>query len=204
MRTINEKWEMKVVYNVLRITNSSGDEKINKKSLKQWSISFILAYIIGLGIVFRTNTVSNFSKIVDNTNNIEIGIFGIIVGAFSIYQAILGEQMLTFMYNNYKDILKEINESWLGTIIIYLFAVIGNYLLQCLLVMIPDAFLLINNITLSNICAFVLVVFYFTITIRILIEIKNFVFNLYNLFIIYNKLRILDEDKKNEENNKGL
>lgn len=176
-----------------------SDEDECQKSRKQWIISALTSLILGVIIAFDYKTVEYMRELVNISKEIFLSFLAIIIGAFALYQALLSGKVISILYNQ-EAIFKELNESWLGTIMLFLFGVIFNYILICFLIIIPNNFLILNNYMLSSSIAMILIVAYFTLTIRIFIEVGNFVINLYNMFQIYNKVKLLEEINKDKNN----
>lgn len=190
-----------ITYKTLTIfpKKDKSNEADCKKSLKQWIISAIISLILAIIIGFSYNTVDYMKQIISNTNDMTLALLGIIIGAFALYQALLSGKVITLLYQT-NNIFKELNEYWLGIIMLFLFGAIINYILDCVMLVIPNDFLLWNSYVVSSFIAMILVFIYFWFTIRIFMEMRNFIVNLYNMFQIYNMMKILEENPENEPN----
>lgn len=190
---------LKIVWQTLAVYSKNPQKKSGcRTSLMQWTTGAIISLILSLFIAFDVNTVEYMRQIINLTNDIILAFFAIIVGAFALYQALLSGNVISVLYKS-DDIFKNLNESWLGIILLYLFEAILNYVLSCVMVIIPNEYLVSNSYILSSFIALVLTWIYFTFTIRIFFEMKNFVVNLYNMFQIYNKVKILEEMKTKDD-----
>lgn len=185
---------------VTKVVANNNIKSDLKKSCKQWLISFGISLLLSIFIAFSRDTVNIMNQTISLTNNISVAFIAMIIGSFSLYQALLSGSVLYELYKK-DDLLKELNESWLGIIMLYLYHIIINIVLLIILQLIPTNYLLFKSHLMSCILACFLIFLYMSYTFRILIEIKNLVVNLYNVFQIYNRIKILDEiDKKDSEN----
>lgn len=77
---------------------------------------------------------------------------------------------------------------WIGIIL--------NIFLMILFKVVPQDFLLFTKIKYNNLVAIILLIAYYTLSMRILFEVRNFAINLYKAFVAYNKIVIREMKKK--------
>ena len=116
----------------------------------------------------------------------------------SVFQALLSDQLIWELYKE-GDLLKDSNESFLGVILLFWGEILINLFLVVALKVIPEDFLLLKSVDYSNRIAIGLLFIYYTISMRIMFEVRNFAINLYKVFVAYNKITILKMIKKNEK-----
>lgn len=176
-----------------------SDKKFCIKSFFQWAISAVLSIIISTLIAFSPSTVDYMKEIFKLTNDIVLAFLAIIIGAFALYQALLSAKVVLILYKH-DDTYKKLNETWLGIIILFLFEAIVNYFFSCISLAIPCDFTVFKNGLVNNIVAMILIFIYSTFVLRTFIEVNNFIINLYNMFQVYNKVKLLEELEQDKDN----
>ena len=129
-------------------------------------------------------------------------LLGVVFGAYSIFQALLGKSVLKCLIEDKNNILKQSNRTFLNLTILYICGIVGNIVLKICLKIIPSDFLLIRGSLLtSNIIALILITSYSTFMLLIILETITFAINLYKMFCTYNTtniLELIDEDEDEE------
>lgn len=176
--------------------------KPTKDTWKAWGIAAIIAIVLSfaLGISFKTVTVFNNS--VEIINNILLAFVAMVMGAYALFQALLSDELIGLMSEAESDVdenvLNELNSSFLGTVLLYWIFIILNCILLIIMGIIPEEYMICDNIYICNCIAIVLMFLYYVFVFRSIFEFKNFTFNIYNLFRAYNLvglLRILRKKK---------
>lgn len=93
--------------------------KFSKKNLWQFLLAGILAIFEALFIGVNEKTVSIFGEVVQDINNISIAFIAMIIGAYSIFQALLSKSVIIQLLKSKNNILRESNKSFLNLSIIY-------------------------------------------------------------------------------------
>lgn len=185
------------------ITESIQEIKLCKSSLWQYLISIIISIIISSTISFSTKTISLFLDYVDSINEVILALLGVVFGAYSIFQALLGKSVLKYLIEDKKNILKRSNRTFINLIILYVYGIVGNILIKSCLKVIPSGFLLIkDNNFVSNLIALILIGIYSTVMLLLIFETITFAVNLYKMFCMYNTitaLEIIDEEDEEEK-----
>ena len=70
------------------------------------------------------------------------------------------------------------NKSFLHLILLYLFEIILNFILMIILKCLPNEYCLFENLTVTNVVAFIAITFYFGFCFLLFYEMKNFAVNL--------------------------
>lgn len=184
------------------IRESIQEIKLCKLSVWQYLSSIIISIVVSLMISFSTKTVSLFLDYVDSINEVILVLLGVVFGAYSIFQALLGKSVLKYLIEDKNNILKQSNRTFLNLTILYICGIIGNIVLKICLKIIPSGFLLIRGSLLtSNIIALILITSYSTFMLLIILETITFAINLYKMFCTYNTaniLELIDEDEDEE------
>ena len=161
----------------------------------QWGISAILSLFLSIPIRMSAETVAIAGETFGIINDIFIAFIAMEVGAYALFQALLSEQLIWELYRN-GNLLDEANTSFLGVILLFWAAIMLNIILIILFKVIPEDFLLFKDMK-TNVCiAVVLLWFYFLVSLRVLFEVRNFAINLYKVFVLYNKIVILEKQKR--------
>ena len=130
-------------------------------------------------------------------------LLGVVFGAYSIFQALLGKSVLKYLIEDKKNILKRSNRTFINLIILYVYGIVGNILIKSCLKVIPSGFLLIkDNNFVSNLIALILIGIYSTVMLLLIFETITFAVNLYKMFCMYNTitaLEIIDEEDEEEK-----
>ncbi len=184
------------------IRESIQEIKLCKLSVWQYLSSIIISIVVSLMISFSTKTVSLFLDYVDSINEVILVLLGVVFGAYSIFQALLGKSVLKCLIEDKNNILKQSNRTFLNLTILYICGIVGNIVLKICLKIIPSDFLLIRGSLLtSNIIALILITSYSTFMLLIILETITFAINLYKMFCTYNTtniLELIDEDEDEE------
>jgi hypothetical protein len=146
---------------------------------------FCLYYFV---LINNGNVIKNFMEIVKEINEIVIPTFAVIITGYAIFQALAnGSTLITLITVDGKEQSKfeEYNLFFLGVSILYLFIMLFNLLLFIIFKNIPvDWYLKTLSIEMNNVLASFLIAVYLTFIINALIELKSFIYNLYQCFNI--------------------
>ena len=88
--------------------------------------------------------------------------------------------------------LMKMNEFFKNLSILYLIDVIISYSVAIVVMCLPNDFGIFDSVKINNVIAISLLFLYFMFTMLLLLEIKNFVMNLYTTFYAYSMLRIVE------------
>ena len=184
------------------IRESIQEIKLCKLSVWQYLSSIIISIVVSLMISFSTKTVALFLDYVDSINEVILVLLGVVFGAYSIFQALLGKSVLKCLIEDKNNILKQSNRTFLNLTILYICGIVGNIVLKICLKIIPSDYLLIRGrLMTSNLIALNLITSYSTIILLIILETITFAINLYKMFCTYNTtniLELIDEDEDEE------
>lgn len=157
-----------------------------------------IGYVIGLGDD-TTDTVISIAEVV---NTILLSIFCTTFTGYSLFQALLNKNMLRRMIalnENQKTYLEYCNEYFLRVMLLDVICIISNFFVIMLGKVIPIAMwnLLPHNIRLHG--GSIIFAIYMFIEILTMVEVKCFVFNIYQLFNVFafnEAIQIIDDDEK--------
>ena len=167
--------------------NSINCLKLSLKRFVCLIIFWIIFYV--LYVAFFVNYIDGVKStiiIINNVNIIIIPIFAIIITGYAIFQALTnGKTLLALLKANDEEMNKfqEYNYFFFAISILYLFIIITNFLLSVIVGSLPEGWFLphftagINNNLFS-----ILISMYIIFVLNALIEMKSFVYNLYQLF----------------------
>lgn len=170
-----------------------------KGSRWQWAISIFISIIFSLLYACNAKTVSLFSECVGVINNIFLAVIAMEMGAYALFQALLSDELVLVLYKYDKEMLDESNIAFLGVILLYWSSIFLNLIIITVIKVIPENFLMSNSIMISEGIAFVLMIIYFSFSMRVFFEVRNFAINLYNVFKAYNRVSLLNGMKKENE-----
>lgn len=174
------------------IKDAFNEIKLTKKSIVQYCISIISGIVIGFAISFFSNTVDLMRNTVQDANNILLTLIAMIFGSYSIFQALMSRDLVALLIRTSGDLLKESNKTFVQLIILYVIGIISNFILIIFLRILPDDYLLLENIIACNIIAGIGIMIYIFYHMLLFLEVINFAINLYRMFCVYNTLKALD------------
>lgn len=173
--------------------------KFSKKNLWQFLLAGILAIFEALFIGVNEKTVSIFGEVVQDINSISIAFIAMIIGAYSIFQALLSKSVIIQLLKSKNNILRESNKSFLNLSIIYTLSIVVGTFIAIIMRVIPEEFLIMNNKELSNVVAVIGLLIYFTYYNIIFLEVIKFVINLFRMFCVYNAVSGMDAINEESE-----
>lgn len=173
--------------------------QLTKKSVWQYAVGITSGIILGALVGKASETVEIMRGIVDNMNSILLAYIAIILGSYSIFQALLNKDIVNVLIKSKGNLLKESNKTFLNLIILYVISIFGNFLLMIILKVIPDDYLLIDNMMLCNVIAGIMIAIYIMIHVVLILEIINFGINLYRMFCAYNAVNALNSLEDDDE-----
>lgn len=177
-----------------------------KKEIKKFIgiliICTIPAYLIG----FSPKTVQLFMNSVQVINEVVLSLFGVTFTGYALFQALVSKEMLKRMLSNTtgsesdeKSRLQESNEIFVETMMLQLICILINLFILIVGACIPENFGLLNKTIWNNIMAGVGLEIYFYISTMTIVEMKSFVYNIFQIFNLYagsKAVEILEEEKK--------
>lgn len=177
--------------------------KYKGSSKWQWKLSLIISIILAILLSFTKETKNNMEYIIDMFKDISIAFLAMVLGAYAIFQALLDDDLVYTMSKYFDDgeskpVLETSNEDFIGIVFLYLFSIILNIILLVIFKIIPKDWNLLQSAQLNGCLCFVPITIYFTMHFRFYIEIRNFVINIYKIFIAHNKLVILRMKNKKD------
>lgn len=155
---------------------------------------FLFSTLFYSASLYSIINLSVIVKIIDRSNTIILALLAIVITGYSIFQAMMSKEAMTIMAS-YKDkygqnILVKTHHSTFLIIVSYIFIIIINYTLLTLL----DIFS-INFFTSSIV--YILLTIYCAIVSDFIFEMKSFIYNLYQTFVISTSSQILSLLNKN-------
>ena len=191
-----------MIKNVKEIVEDGGNKnlirgvveeiKFSKTNAWQFLLAGMLAIFEASFIGVYQKTVSIFRETVQDMNNISIAFIAMIIGSYSIFQALLSKSVIIQLLKSKNNILRESNRSFLNLSIIYTLSIVIGLFIGIVMRVIPDEFLIMNNVVLSNLIAVVVLFVYFAYYNIIFLEVIKFVINLFRMFCVYNSVSGID------------
>lgn len=174
--------------------------KPTKKNRILFIVVIALSMLLAFVLAFRVNTQEKFSFIVDKLLEIDMTFIAVIFGAYALFQAMISDDFLGILSKSLGTI-KGSNKSFLNLILLYLYAVIINFVLTVGIECLSEDFLLFPNEDIDSWISFVFIVIYLIFNLLIILEIKNFALNLYRMFNVYNAYKITNIVSEEKEDN---
>lgn len=195
------------------IKNALLDIMPKKNDKKLFQVIFLIMCIaISSMISFRDDTVTVLYGIVSDINAVVLTIFGIVFTGYTLFQALISNELLMRMIEeteecsenekcNDKTKFQESNDYFMNVMMVDIIAIVSNIVLMIILKAIPEYYCLFNENLYNEILCIVLLFSYFAFQFRVLIEVKSFIFNIYQLFNIAACEKILKilKDEKHEK-----
>ncbi len=150
-------------------------------------------------------TVEIFRDLVQMVRDVALAMFGIVFTGYALFQALIGKEMLIRMLKNTigegkqeKSRLQETNELFVKTMMMQFVCIITSVVLTLLLICIPNEFTLLKNRYWNELLAFCGMFLFIYISFITLLEIKSFVFNIFQWFNFHAVARLME--MLNDEN----
>lgn len=177
-----------------------------RKEIKKYLSVVILCFLPAIYISISKETVVTFFEIVELINNVILAMFGIVFTGYALFQALIGKEMLVRMVNSTvgvgereKSKLQESNELFAETMMLNLICVIVNIFLLILGKCIPDDYCLFECMKLNNTLACIGLEIYFYVFGITLLEMKGFIYNIFQLFNFHAGTRVMELLNEKEE-----
>ncbi|MHA6484485.1 hypothetical protein ACX1C1_21545 [Paenibacillus sp. strain BS8-2] len=199
---------------ISKILNDDSSNKLLIKSItllkpskrRFWTLVVFLCFLCALYLFFFVNHVDalkSTKKIIENTQTLILAIFAIVITGYSIFQALTnGKTLIALLKVSVKERSKfqEYNYFFFSLSMLYLFIIVFNYVAIIILDNIPPDWSLPGlELQTNNIFYSFLMGLYITIILNSVLEMKCFIYNLYQLFsshAIASAIQQLKEDEK--------
>lgn len=173
--------------------------RFTKGNKWQYLISILISSALSWFLIIN-DTVFLFDNINEMFLNLSIAFVAMIFSGYSIFQALLSEKLILELIKVKSNLLKTSNKSFLNLILLYLASILINIIIKTVISGMDKHYMLLNNVKICNILAFVLIFCYLLYHILILLEVMIFTINLYRMFCLHNALQAVDAlDFGNEE-----
>jgi len=184
-----------------------------KENIKLFIIIFCICLIPSYYISFSSKTLDIFSNLIDMFLNLILAVFGTVLTAFALLQAFVTKNIIKLIYdsnhlpeegkkNKMLFEIQETNLNFVYVLMLNLICIIIIVFIYFFIEIIPQNFLLFNNLMFSNTICFVLSTFFITFIIFSVVSIKSIIRDLYgyiNLEILSTILEIEDDSLTEKE-----
>ncbi|PGB63959.1 hypothetical protein [Bacillus toyonensis] len=218
---MNQEKKNQLIASLRRLTdpNTKSDQIVKKSLVLQIPSKRRFLFLVLVAVVFfavhycmlvqSENYIENFTDLLGNINDIIVPTFAVIITGYAIFQALVnGSTLINLMTASEADKSKfeEYNLYFFGLSLLYLGIIILNLLLMLFFKNVPDDWSLpfVSN-QVNEIIASVLMTIYLAILMHSLIELKSFVYNLFQCFTINaasSGIDFLEEHKEKEKTDK--
>lgn len=177
-----------------------------RKSIKKYLSIVFCCLILAIYIAVSKYTVDIFFEIVQILNDIILALFGIVFTGYALFQALIGKEMLIRMINSTtgngdkeKSKLQESNELFAETMMLNFICVVVNVFLLIVGKCIPVNFCLFENMKVNNLIAGTGIWLYFYVITITLLEMKGFIYNIFQLFNFHAGTRVMEMLNEKDE-----
>lgn len=177
-----------------------------KKEIKKYLCAIVISVISSYLFSVSENTVELFFDTVDNINNIVIALFGIVFTGYALFQAFIGKEMLLRMLSytegkgdKEKSNLQKSNESFAETMMLQFICIVLNVFLIIIGKCIPENWTLFENAKANEYLAMIGIGLYFYLMMIAILEIKGFIYNIFQFFNLHAGSRIIEILKENNQ-----
>ena len=171
----------------------------NKKNWKEKGIIFGVCLLPSCFMIYSHNIVELFGNVCNTLLSAFLSLFGIIFTGFVFFQALLNDNLLIMLIiseaekdRKEKSKLEEVNNRFVSLMVLYIIAIIISLTLTVIVPCIPEDFILLSNIQVSNVVAFILILMFYVFSAELLWRVLSFVRNIYLLFNAYAVSRLTD------------
>ena len=173
--------------------------KPTRKEKNKYILTIFFCGILSSCVAISKDTVNVFCDIVQSINDIILALFGIIFTGYALFQALIGKEMLRRMINSTvgtgkeeKSKLQEANELFAEVMTLDFICVITNIVLIIIGKCIPSDAVLFERMWLNNLLAGLGIGFYFYVVALTLLEVKSFIYNMFQWFNLHAGTRLLE------------
>ncbi|KXG78273.1 hypothetical protein [Thermotalea metallivorans] len=170
------------------LKRSIGEIKFSKRRVFLLLILLLICSIPAINIGFSDNTIERIIRIIDRANALIVALLAILFTGYALFQALVSGNTLKqlLLHEEGKaSMFKKYNLFFFILAITYLSIIIINFILILIFDNIPSDWQLPYFDTQTNsIIASILVSIYFLIIINSMIEMKCFLYNLYQCFSV--------------------
>lgn len=181
------------------VIDSIKEIRFNKKSLWQYVVSCVIGSITAYIVAFNYGTVSVMAEITVLLFNTSIVTVGVVLGAYSIFQALMQKELVLILIKSDKNLLSTGNKSFLNLIILNVINAVISLTAKIILSAMGKEFYVFDNMRLNNTISTVLILFYIVFNLLLLMELIVFATNLYRMFCVYNVISALNVVKDDQE-----
>ena len=175
----------------------------NKKYRKRIFIENIVCFIPTILMGVSLNTQEIFLGGIESINSTIVSIFGIVFTGYALFQAFINNELLIRMINDEgqgnKNKLQETNENFAELMMLCVISIMCNILLKLTINSLPKNFTLFDRKLYNDIIAMALMQAYFVFNANIILELKSFIFNIFQLFNLHAGTKVIQII--NEESN---
>ena len=180
-----------------------------KKEIRGYLFAITISGIIAYLFSTARDTEKIFFETVESINDVVIALFGIVFTGYALFQALIGKEMLIRMLSNTvgegddeKSKLQESNENFAETMGLQFICILLNIILIAIGKCIPAEWNLVQNRMINVWLSAIGIFFYFYLIFISILEIKGFIYNIFQLFNLHAGSRIIEtlkEDKKSDD-----
>lgn len=181
------------------LIESIKEIRLCKSSLWQYCIAVILGLIIAITVSFFYGTVNVMMEVSGVLFDTSIGIIGIILGAYSIFQALMQKELINILINSDNNLLKKSNKTFLNIIILNVVNALISLTVKIILSAIGKEFIVFDSVMLNVIFSTILIFCYMMFNLLLLLELIVFAVNLYRMFCAYNTINAINAVKDKED-----
>lgn len=181
------------------IIESITELQLNRKSIWQYVVSFIIGSIVAYMVAFNYGTVQVMTEVSGLLFNTSIVIIGVILAAYSIFQTLMQKELILTLIQSENNLLEISNKSFLNLIILHVINAVTSLTLKIILSAIGKEFLVFDKMIINNILSAILILVYMFFNLLLLLELIVFATNLYRMFCVYNSINALSIIQNDEE-----
>lgn len=177
-----------------------------RKSKGRFIVVFALSIIPAYLMATSENTVSVYKEVVQLLTDITLSLFGVVFTGYALFQALIGKEMLVRMINassldneSEKSKLQESNELFVKTMMLQLICIAIGVVMSLILACMPCDYILFDNTILNEVIAGGGMFAHFFISLAALLEVKSFIFNIFQLFNFHAATRVMELLKESQD-----
>ncbi|MEA3318673.1 MAG: hypothetical protein U9Q88_01515 [Bacillota bacterium] len=203
----NKNHFIKAIENILQDDTSlkiflNGIKSIipSRKRMIFLTILYLIIYFFYYNFIEYINGLESTLNMVNNVYIIVIPIFAIVITGYAIFQALTnGRTLLALLKanDNERNKFQEYNYFFFSISILYLAIIVANFLFSIILNILPKDWFLpyfTQNINNRIFCFFISI--YIVFILNAIIEMKSFIYNLYQLFSSHAVASAIEQLKK--------
>lgn len=180
--------------------NALSVYKLRKTNIRENGLILLICTFLSVILGINLNVVSLVVNTASIFLNVFLALFGIVFTGYAIFQTLLSDRLIMYLFADThidqnsitKSKLQETNESFVRLMMIFIFGIVINIILNILIPVIPQNYCLFDNIYICNTISIILIDYFLYIMGVTIWRMVSFIANIFHLLNAYAVSKLLD------------